>query len=46
VAYRWRRGRAVPVPVTLGARSATSVEVRAGVQVGDSVVLYPRPDGG
>ncbi|MBU6366996.1 MAG: HlyD family efflux transporter periplasmic adaptor subunit [Gemmatimonadetes bacterium] len=44
VAHVWRRGRAVPVPVTLGARGAAMVEVRAGVAVGDSVVLYPGQD--
>ena len=38
VAHLVRRGRATPVPITLGARGADAVEVRYGLRVGDKVV--------
>jgi multidrug efflux pump subunit AcrA (membrane-fusion protein) len=38
VAHLVRRGRATPVPITLGARGADAVEVRHGLRVGDTVV--------
>jgi HlyD family secretion protein len=38
VAHLVRRGRATPVPVTLGARGADAVMVRHGLRVGDTVV--------
>ena len=39
--YLVRGGRARPTPVTLGQRAAQMAEVRDGVTVGDTVVLYP-----
>jgi HlyD family secretion protein len=38
VAHLVRRGRATPVPVTLGARGVDAVEVRHGLHVGDLVL--------
>lgn len=43
VAYLVRRGRPTPVPITLGARGADAVQLRAGLRLGDSVVRTPAP---